>query len=95
VTIIIIIAARELLHMQLLPILLTKAIVALQIIGGQVDPPIEFIPLYDMLATMQTQCTSKTQHDGASTSDNPVAAAASSVKSKGVFKKLFSKKDKS
>ncbi|KAA6429895.1 MAG: kinase [Trebouxia sp. A1-2] len=30
-----------------------------------------------------------------STSDNPVAAAASSVKSKGVFKKLFSKKDKS
>jgi len=60
-----------------------------------VDPRIEFIPLYDMLASMQTQCASKTQHDGASTSDNPIAAAASSVKSKGVFKKLFSKKDKS
>lgn len=68
-----------------------------QILGGQLDPPIEFIPLYDMLATMQTQCASKTPHDGASTSDNPVAAsaAASSVKTKGVFKKLFSKRDKS
>ncbi len=84
-----------LVHMQLLPVLLAKAVAALQILGGQVDPPIEFIPLYDMLATMQTHCASKTQHDGASTSDNPVVAAAASVKSKGVFKKLFSKKDKS
>jgi len=81
--------------MQLPPVLLTTALVALQILGGQVDPPIEFIPLYDMLATMQTHCASKTQHDGAPTSDNPVVAAAASVKSKGVFKKLFSKKDKS
>ncbi len=82
-------------YMQILLVLLTKVVVALQILGGQVDPPLEFIPLYDMLATMQTHCASKTQHDGASTSDNPVAAAAASVKSKGVFKKLFSKKDKS
>ena len=84
-------------HMQILLVLLTRVVVALQILGGQLDPPIEFIPLYDMLATMQTQCASKTPHDGASTSDNPVAAAAaaSSVKTKGVFKKLFSKRDKS
>ncbi len=70
--------------------------VRLQILGGQVDPPIEFIPLYDMLATMQTQCASKTHSEASTSTDHSVGSSvASSIKSKGVFKKLFSKKDKS
>ena len=44
----------------------------LQILCGQVDPPIEFIPLFDMLATIQSQCGYKAQQ-----SSSAIASASS------------------
>ena len=43
-----------------------------QILGGQVEPPVEFAPLYDMLAALQTSCaSSKTNGEASTLADQP------------------------
>ena len=65
----------------------------LQILGGQVEAPVEFLPLYDVLATMQSQCAMKTEKETKSESyGGDSSSSTSTAKSKGMFKKLFSKK---
>ena len=63
----------------------------MQILGGQVEAPVEFLPLYDVLATVQNQCAMKTEKEAKSETHGSVSSE-SAAKPKGMFKKLFSKK---
>ena len=65
-----------------------KACACMQILGGQVEAPVEFLPLYDVLATMPSQCAMKTPSTDTQTD---ASGGAAPPKAKGVFKKLFSK----
>ncbi|KAL3134942.1 hypothetical protein ABBQ32_007903 [Trebouxia sp. C0010 RCD-2024] len=58
-----------------------------QILSGQVDPPVEFLPLYDMLATFHSQ-----SQQGSSSSASSADFGSGSTKPKGVLKRFFSKK---
>lgn len=55
------------------------------------EAPVEFLPLYDVLATMQNQCMMKSDKEAKNESQAD-ASSSSGAKPKGMFKKLFSKK---